>query len=184
MSCSGELNNDKCTVTAQSGSRWRSAYEWAAFKFLFYSSRVSYSFTFSVDRNAESTPHEYEVRVLSACDADTTFSRLRHEYISAPMANQRAQEGVSQLTLAFGNPIEQVVDVSNRTIQNVALPSHWFHPGVVDLSVDQLPYGTSVITIRGTGSGGTPDFNNAVGIGFFSLSAQYAAKGCFLGGGE
>ncbi|WP_421785071.1 RHS repeat-associated core domain-containing protein [Hyphobacterium sp.] len=130
-----------------------------------------------VPGDGEGSPHRYEINVVTECSASTTFSIIRAPGNSAPGA-PRAEAGTHYLVLTGGNPVEQTVDVSNRTITNVTLPGHTFHPGDVNISVQDLGGRYSNINITGTGTGRMPLVNSLVGTAYFGGMAFSVAEYC------
>lgn len=133
----------------------------------------------SASRKTSGSPHRYGVSYPTLCSAREAFNRLLEPGMSAPGA-PRAREGVNTVILYGGNPISQIVDLSRLRITNITLPGHRFHPGQVVINV--VPAGSgSDVNIEGTGSGGSPWFNNLVGTGFFGLSASSIMQACAPG---
>jgi hypothetical protein len=104
-------------------------------------------------------PHQYNaVSTLTLCTTSQSMQALMSPWMSAPGAPQ-AQEGLDRpVTLLFGNPILQTVNINAATISNVALPNHIFQ-GQVTTQVSAA-YGGSQITTYGTGVAGV---NIAIG---------------------
>lgn len=83
--------------------------------------------------------------------------------MSAPGA-PAAQEGITQNVDLFGhNPITQTVDSRTRTIVNRTEPGHEFFDGSVIITAIPQPNNGSLISIRGTGTNGSPVWNTVVG---------------------
>ncbi|WP_338445659.1 RHS repeat-associated core domain-containing protein [Pelagerythrobacter marensis] len=122
--------------------------------------------------------HRYNISVVTQCSADSAFGAVRGAGNSAPGA-PFARSGTHDLTLApLGDPITQTVDPRSRTITNVTGPDHRFHPGRVEIRVNDLGGGYSSINITGTGSGDNPTFNNLVGALIFGGMAHAVANYC------
>jgi hypothetical protein len=133
---------------------------------------------------AKKRSHKYGFTQVQHCPrgADAVFNAFR--LVSAPMAPW-AEPGLNGPITLFGNNgnnrIMQYVDVKNRTIKNVALPSHEFQ-GTVDISVVQN--GDDVyISVDGYGHGLEEDshatYNEKIGNAYFGAAAYFSMTvGC------
>jgi hypothetical protein len=104
-------------------------------------------------------PHQYTpVSPLLLCTPDQAMQALMAPWMTAPGAPQAKDGGPNQVSLLFGNNILQVVNSSEGSIINRALPDHIFQ-GSVTTQVSAA-YGGSQITTYGTGVAGE---NMAIG---------------------
>jgi len=105
------------------------------------------------------SPHQYTpVSPLLLCTPDQAMQALTAPWMTAPGAPQAQDGGPNQVSLLFGNNILQVVNISEGSIINRALPDHVFQ-GSVTTQVSAA-YGGSQITTYGTGVAGE---NMAIG---------------------
>jgi hypothetical protein len=119
--------------------------------------------------------HSYDVEQKMVCPggAGAVFEAFR--YMSAPGATYAEvdRKGPIQLWFGEGNKITQDVDIENKTITNIALPTHMFQ-GSVTIRVQQQGEFVAV-NVEGRGAGPedveTQIFNNGVGASYFGAAA-------------
>ncbi|HLL29436.1 MAG TPA: RHS repeat-associated core domain-containing protein [Allosphingosinicella sp.] len=129
-------------------------------------------------------PHHTEIKVLTQCSPDETFSTIRQKGNSAPGASY-AKTGTHNMVLTLNNPITQVVNPGARTITNITRPGHAFYPGTVTIKVSDAGGGFSSISIIGKGTGENPRLNNLIGGYWFGTMAHGVSELCRIkaGGG-
>jgi RHS repeat-associated protein len=127
---------------------------------------------------SQDSSHAYKISIWTPCDARVAFSEFTNPWMSGPGAPQITQAGPSPTIMLWGNnPIWQDTDPNTLTITNTTQQGHQFDPGQVVINVTPAPIG-SVITVTGTGTGGNPYFNDAIGYAYFGLAALLAAFLC------
>jgi hypothetical protein len=100
--------------------------------------------------NLFGAPHQYTpVSPLLLCTPGQTMQALMAPLMTAPGAPQAKEGGPNQVSLLFGNSILQMVNSSEGTIINRALPNHVFQ-GSVTTQITAA-YGGSQIATYGTG---------------------------------
>ena len=131
----------------------------------------------TVDTSVDGDSHRYAISVRlcrKSAVCDEAWADRVYDYVNrrdVPYSSDDLGEGQKNILLGT-QPIEHEEHLSARRSVNRTREGHELHPGQVVHDVGFRPDGHLYYDIVGTGSGGDPDFANAVGVFTFIGTAR------------